>query len=254
MRSGVGCEETGSSSLSCLGPRKIDGEFPDDDEDEGGGRDAVGCVRSYTYRRLPRHLLELSILKLDGSVFDVHVERNATVAALKQAIEDVFSSSPKDGNLGKISWSHVWGHFCLSFDGEKLLNDRAYLKSFKINDGDQLCFVRHLSIDYSPVERQPKNHNVSWRQHQMLPPYSNDCKEAEAANSEDDADDWDYINYNTHEGHEIPMPEFRLAHFLRGWLSYSRLWRVKRKGSEAPRRAARYAMRCLGGGPGMIRL
>ncbi|KAF8025373.1 hypothetical protein BT93_F2268 [Corymbia citriodora subsp. variegata] len=253
MRRGVGSKETGSCSSSCLGPWTIDGEFGDGD-DEGGGRDAVRRVRSCSYyHRLPRHLLKLSILKLDGSVFDVHVERNATVAALKQAIEDVFSSSPKDG-LGKISWSHVWGHFCLSFDGKKLLNDRAYLKSFRIHDGDQLYFIHHLSINYSPMKRQLKNQNISCRQHQMLLPYSNDCKEVEAVNSGDDADDWDYINYNNHEDYEIPMPEFRLAHFLRGWLSYSRLWRVKRKGSEAPRCASRFARHCLGGGPGMIRL
>ncbi|XP_056167759.1 uncharacterized protein LOC115678424 isoform X2 [Syzygium oleosum] len=213
MRRGVDFGETGSS-LSCLGPWTIDEEFCDDDDgdDEGGegGREVVarvGCVRSYSYYRLPRHLLKLSILKLDGSVFDVHVERNATVAALKQALEDVFSSSPKDG-LGKISWSHVWGHFCLSFDGEKLLNDRAYLRSFRINDGDQLCFIRHLSTNYSPMKRQPKNQNVSRRQHQMLPPYSNDCKVAAAENSADDADDWDYFKYNNREDHEIPMPEF----------------------------------------------
>ncbi|XP_030525313.1 U11/U12 small nuclear ribonucleoprotein 25 kDa protein isoform X2 [Rhodamnia argentea] len=163
MRRGVDFEETGSS-LSCLGPRTIDEEFDDDGEEEG--RVAVGCARSNSYYRLPQHLLKLSILKLDGSVFDVHVARHGKVAALKQAIEDVFSSSPKDG-VGNISWSHVWGHFCLCFNGEKLLNDRAYLRSFNINDGDQLCFIRHLSTNYSPMKRQPKNQNVSFRQHQI---------------------------------------------------------------------------------------
>ncbi|KAI6689934.1 hypothetical protein NL676_026762 [Syzygium grande] len=98
----------------------------------------------------------------------------------------------------------------------------------------------------SPKDGQGK---ISW-----LPPYSNDCKVASAENSADDADDWDYFKYNNCEDHEIPMPEFRLAHFLGGWLSYSRLWGVKKKGSEAPRRASRFAMHCLGGGPGMIRL
>ncbi|XP_042491609.1 U11/U12 small nuclear ribonucleoprotein 25 kDa protein-like [Macadamia integrifolia] len=93
--------------------------------------------RSY-YHKLPQLLYKLSILKLDGSSFDVQVARTSSVAEVKEAIEDFFHLSPKDGQ-DEISWSHVWGHFCLSFEGQKLVNDKAYIRSFGIKDGDQVC-------------------------------------------------------------------------------------------------------------------
>lgn len=37
--------------------------------------------------------------------------------------------------------SHVWGHFCLSYDGQKLIKDKVSLQSFGIKDGDQVCVV-----------------------------------------------------------------------------------------------------------------
>lgn len=33
----------------------------------------------------------------------------------------------------------MWGHFCLCFDGQKLLNDKALIRNFGIKDGDQVC-------------------------------------------------------------------------------------------------------------------
>jgi U11/U12 small nuclear ribonucleoprotein SNRNP25 len=33
----------------------------------------------------------------------------------------------------------VWGHFCLCYNGEKLINDKACLRNFEIKDGDQVC-------------------------------------------------------------------------------------------------------------------
>ncbi|KAE9467748.1 hypothetical protein C3L33_00349, partial [Rhododendron williamsianum] len=97
-------------------------------------------LRNLSYRKLPRQLLiELSVLKLDGSSFDVNVARNASIGELKQAVEEVFSFSPKSGE-GNISWSHVWGHFCLCYEGKKLINDKVHIRRFGINDGDQVSF------------------------------------------------------------------------------------------------------------------
>lgn len=90
--------------------------------------------------------------------------------------------------------------------------------------------------------------------HERVPPHSDNCNKAEAENSADDEDNWDCFKHNNYKDHEITMPEFKLAHFLGGWLSYFRLWGVKRKGLEAPRCASRFAVHCLGGGSGMIRL
>jgi hypothetical protein len=35
--------------------------------------------------------------------------------------------------------SHVWGHFCLSYADQQLINDKACLQNFGIKDGDQVC-------------------------------------------------------------------------------------------------------------------
>ncbi|KAL4654144.1 hypothetical protein ACB092_01G357100 [Castanea dentata] len=91
-----------------------------------------------TYQRLPQEPLNLSILKLDGSCFGVQVGRKATIAELKEAVEEVFSGQFTAD--GEISWSHVWGHFCLSYQGQKLVDDKAYIRLFGIKDGVQLCF------------------------------------------------------------------------------------------------------------------
>lgn len=34
--------------------------------------------------------------------------------------------------------SHVWGHFCLCYKGQKLLDYKAYIRLFGIKDGDQV--------------------------------------------------------------------------------------------------------------------
>ncbi|KAF5932314.1 hypothetical protein HYC85_028485 [Camellia sinensis] len=101
---------------------------------------SLNNLLSLSYHRLPQQLLNLSILKLDGSSFEVNVARNATIADLKQAVEEIFSLSQKDCE-GKISWSHVWGHFCLCYEGQKLINDKVYIRNFGIKDGDQVSFT-----------------------------------------------------------------------------------------------------------------
>ncbi|GMY35816.1 U11/U12 small nuclear ribonucleoprotein 25 kDa protein-like isoform X2 [Fagus crenata] len=58
---------------------------------------------SFTYDRLPPQPLNLSILKLDGSCFEVQVARRATIAELKEAVEEVFSQPTKDKEI-TISW------------------------------------------------------------------------------------------------------------------------------------------------------
>lgn len=93
--------------------------------------------KSLHYNKLPEEPLNLTVLKLDGSSFDIKVARNGTVAELKQAVESAFSHFPKTGT-GKVSWSHLWGHFCLSYDGRKLLTDNDLLGTYRIKDGDKV--------------------------------------------------------------------------------------------------------------------
>ncbi|XP_042513277.1 uncharacterized protein LOC122088166 [Macadamia integrifolia] len=191
----------------------------------------VGTLRSFSYLKLPQQLFKLSILKLDGSSFDVQVAGTASVDELKQAIEDSFNLSPKEGQ-GKISWSHVWGHFCLCFEGQKLLNDKAYIRSFGIKDGDQLCFIRHLSINYNPVKNSKSC--TDYEQETSFSSGSDSLEEKELHGEEGEdynaccGDQEGKDKYSRNEDGEsqdfICHTEFKLAHFLRGWLSYSRLW------------------------------
>lgn len=39
-----------------------------------------------------------------------------------------------------VGRSHVWGHFCLCYEGKKLINDKVHIRSFGINNGDQVSF------------------------------------------------------------------------------------------------------------------
>ncbi|XP_050231094.1 uncharacterized protein LOC126680089 [Mercurialis annua] len=232
-------------------------------EDEEGDSDVVNensrlVVRKYSYFKLPQQLFKLNVLKLDGSSFDVNIGRNATVAELKLAVEKTFSSSPEEGCQDKISWVHVWGHFCLSYQNQKLLNDKACIRDFGIKDGDQLQFVRHMSIRY-PKSRQPQNQNVVRK---LLLPSGDTQKKKEQQTNVDHSNpkenEDDNSIYSLEDEEEIPMPEFKLAHFLKGWLSYSKLWGTSttgsRRGSHNQNRPSRFSLQCLGGRPKMIKL
>ncbi|KAI8544291.1 hypothetical protein RHMOL_Rhmol08G0284800 [Rhododendron molle] len=195
-------------------------------------------LRNLSYRKLPRQLLiKLSVLKLDGSSFDVNVARNASIAELKQAVEEVFSFSPKNGE-GNISWSHVWGHFCLCYEGKKLINDKVHIRRFGINDGDQVKFIRNMSINYRPLKQQSK----------IISGASKKCSidmelmalfdrkfSRENAHVEGD-------HYKDEE--EVPMP-FKFAHFLNGRHSYSKLTSA-RKGSVGQSRSSRVSLHYKG--------
>ncbi|XP_010520650.1 PREDICTED: U11/U12 small nuclear ribonucleoprotein 25 kDa protein [Tarenaya hassleriana] len=102
--------------------------------------------RSFSYDKLPTFPIRLSVLKLDGSSFDVQIKSTASIGDLKVAIEEAFDHVPKKGPA-EISWSHVWGHFCLSFKGRKLVTDTDCVSSYGVEDGDQIKFIRHVSGD-----------------------------------------------------------------------------------------------------------
>ncbi|XP_043724897.1 uncharacterized protein LOC122671626 [Telopea speciosissima] len=208
----------------------------------------IGPLRSFSYQKLPQQFIKLTILKLDGSSFDIQVSRTASVDELKQAIEDFFNFSPKE-DQDKISWSHVWGHFCLCFENQKLVNDKAYIKSFGIKDGDQLCFIRHLSIDYNPMKNSKSS--TDYERETSFSSRSDSLEEKEL--HREDNEDYDGCcgdqeekdKYSRNEDGEtrdfICQMEFKLAHFLRGWLSYSRLWSRGKLRSRSKSHPSRFA-------------
>ncbi|CAH8305946.1 unnamed protein product [Eruca vesicaria subsp. sativa] len=92
--------------------------------------------RSFSYNQMPEEPIKLTVLKLDGSSFDVEVLKKATVRELKMAVEAAFSHLPFTV-IGNVSWPHVWVQFCLSFGDQRLINESDYLIEFGIKDGDQ---------------------------------------------------------------------------------------------------------------------
>ncbi|EXB67276.1 hypothetical protein L484_025757 [Morus notabilis] len=187
------------------------------------------------YQKLPQlQHLKLSVLKLDGSVFEVQVVKSATVAELKSAIEEFFSSLPKEGQ-DKISWSLVWGHFCLCYEGQKLINDKSNIRNYGIKEGDQLQFIRHMSINYSPFKKRPKKENTSCKKDLlMLSSGSNACEESEQ-NGMNVGKESKEIDKEEENG----AAQFKMAHFLRGLLSYSKLRGFSRGGGSSDCRTSR---------------
>lgn len=120
--------------------------------------------KTFFYDKLPSQPLRLTVLKLDGSSFHIQVSKTATVAELKDAVEAVFSHVPHKGPA-KISWVHVWGQFCLCYDGQKLVTEKDYLRNYGIKDGDQLRFIRHVSNNCCVQRKRLKKRVVYLKQH-----------------------------------------------------------------------------------------
>ncbi|KAH7565018.1 hypothetical protein JRO89_XS09G0111300 [Xanthoceras sorbifolium] len=258
----------------CVAPLTLNDSGDDDDD----------LVQTLSYLKLPQSRLRLSVLKLDGSLFDVNVQRNATVEELKQAIEEVFTSSPREGQ-GKISWTHVWGHFCLCYKGSKLMNDKARIRDFRIKDGDQVAVrillllqifnssgicpsttyiqkdlkPRVLIADSTQVKLSKEKVHHGYLVDQIV--WSSSGSDADEAtklagfadkDSLEDQDGYKHNHNQCQDAEKTPASEFKLAHFLRGWLSYSRLWGVSRKSSEVKNSPSRFSLHCLGGSSRMI--
>lgn len=210
-------------------------------------------LRNLSYRKiLPPQHLNVSVLKLDGSSFDVNVARNATVAELKQAAEEVFSSSPKEGE-GNISWSHVWGHFCLCYEGKKLINDKVHIRSFGINDGDELKFIRNMSINYRPPKQGSKIISGASRLCSTNFSRENAQEDGEQTstngNHHIDGEDNSFRPCHYEDEDEAPMPKFKLAHFFNSRLSYSKLKTSARRGFVDQSRSSRFFLQYEGDNP-----
>ncbi|KAF8110907.1 hypothetical protein N665_0078s0095 [Sinapis alba] len=174
--------------------------------------DGLPRRRSFNYNQMPEEPIKLTVLKLDGSSFDIQVLKTATVGELKMAVEAAFSHLPVTG-VGKVSWPHVWAQFCLSFEDHILLNEADYLIEFGIKDGDQLRFIRHIS-NYCTmlVNQKSKTPHVSSLKQLKLPSRfslkTETWKKKETQGQEDGVDSITKT-----------QPSF-LSTVLGGWLSY----------------------------------
>ncbi|KAL8090045.1 uncharacterized protein LOC141697667 [Apium graveolens] len=151
---------------------------------------------------------------------EIEVAKTATVAELRNSVENVFSHLPEQGP-GKVSWSHVWGHFCLCFDGQKLLDDNEYISDYEIRDGDQLLFARHLSINYNMKRSKSAVQFGDFEQPSIL----------NTGELEEEIDDGNYQSCDDKtprqddEDDRFPVTthEYKLPAIFRGWFSYRRV-------------------------------
>ncbi|MCE3051352.1 hypothetical protein HAX54_049564 [Datura stramonium] len=91
------------------------------------------CVAApFLYDKLPEEPLKLTILKLDGSSFDIEVLQSRSVEDLKRAVVEPSAVQ----------------------DFMKLLSDDDLIGTYGIKDGDELSFVRHVSVGYNPEKKQ----------------------------------------------------------------------------------------------------
>ncbi|XP_061341044.1 uncharacterized protein LOC133287442 isoform X1 [Gastrolobium bilobum] len=190
--------------------------------------------RNFSYGRLPSEPLRLSVHKLDASSFYVEVAKTATVAELKQAVEAAFSHMPQKGP-GKISWPHVWGQFCLCYNGHKLVTETDYLRDHGIKDGDQLHFVRHVSNTCSSQKKRLKKRLNNLKQHRRSSSQANRYQQKDYSHDDDIGLDGIIIengkiqNCNAEENR---VGKSRLTGFLGGLFSDTRLAVVRRARME----------------------
>ncbi|KAH7527285.1 hypothetical protein JRO89_XSUnG0039100 [Xanthoceras sorbifolium] len=83
--------------------------------------------------------MRISVLKLDGTSFDVALMNSATVKDLKLAIKRKVNDM-EQSKMGHrhISWKHIWTNFCLSHHNQKLLDDNSVLQDFGIRNNSQV--------------------------------------------------------------------------------------------------------------------
>lgn len=186
----------------------------------------VSLRQSFQYDRLPSMPIRLTVVKLDGSRFGIEVQKGATVSELKQAVQEAFSYMPSKGP-GKISWRHVWGNFCLSYYGEKLVRDDEFIKDYGIKDGDELHFVRHVSTCYNLIKKQSRKRGDAPKV----------CRRVEIEEESDfkgdDHECMDSLKCRPHRNENdnlIVDQESSLSSLFRGWFFYSRL-----ESTETPR-------------------
>lgn len=173
----------------------------------------VSSRKSFSYDKLAQAPIHLTVVKLDGSSFGIEVLRMATISDLKEAVESAFSHLPNKGP-GKISWRHLWAQFCLSYRGQELLNDSEYIKSYGVRDGDELRFVRHVSIAYNLIKKRSSKRIEAPKP--IVETYEEEIPKEEAS------DDLENLSCQV-EDISSHNDTYMLSQFFRGWFMYSRL-------------------------------
>ncbi|RYQ94458.1 hypothetical protein Ahy_B08g089367 [Arachis hypogaea] len=170
---------------------------------------------------LTMHFSSLMIDVEDRS--NVEVAKTATVAELNRAVEAVFSHTPQKWPE-EIPWAHVWGQFCLCYEGRKLVIETTYLRDYGIKDGDQLRFIRHVPNTCFQRKRLKKRVvNLKIKRRYRSSSKANRYQQKLRCGGDDD------IGFD--EGYLVGKE--RLTGFLGGLFSYNRMAVAERARTES---------------------
>ena len=87
--------------------------------------------------------LTISVIRDDGQVYKVIVERDATVGHLKNRIKDhVNLKLVKEGSSCKVNWKYAWKNNYLVYNGQKLKEDKKKLTDYDISNYSQITFIK----------------------------------------------------------------------------------------------------------------
>uniref|UniRef100_A0A0D3G1A4 SNRNP25 ubiquitin-like domain-containing protein n=3 Tax=Oryza TaxID=4527 RepID=A0A0D3G1A4_9ORYZ len=103
--------------------------------------------------------MRLTVVKLDGTSFDVAMLNTATVKDLKMAIRKKTDEIEQE-KMGHrhISWKHIWDNYCLTHQNEKLIDDNSVLSSNGICNNSKVYFSPHvMSRVYRKHSRRRKH-------------------------------------------------------------------------------------------------
>ncbi|KAJ8420727.1 hypothetical protein Cgig2_023396 [Carnegiea gigantea] len=183
-----------------------------------------------SFRRNPSSLT--SVLSFVNSRKKIEVTKQATIAELKQAIQNYFSHLATEGPC-KISWRQVWGHFCLTYDGKKLLNDDESIKIYSMKDGDELHFVQHVSADML-IKQQSKKWMDTPNTHRIIENEEKDaCKEDEGVSDLEDIT-CQQLKHEENDNSYDHEPD-HTCNLFKGWFQYSRISSMDRSETESRR-------------------
>ncbi|XP_039588625.1 U11/U12 small nuclear ribonucleoprotein 25 kDa protein isoform X1 [Passer montanus] len=75
----------------------------------------------------------------------VVVVQNASVLELKKALRRHFQlRQARQGGVQHLSWKYIWRTYHLTFNGEKLADDRKKLREYGIRNRDEVSFIKKL--------------------------------------------------------------------------------------------------------------
>ncbi|XP_055507145.1 U11/U12 small nuclear ribonucleoprotein 25 kDa protein isoform X1 [Leucoraja erinacea] len=89
--------------------------------------------------------MTVKVKKGDSEIMPVVVIQNASVLDLKKAIQRYIQlKQQREGGTEFISWKYIWRTYHLTFNGEKLTDDKMKLKDYAIRNRDEVTFIKKL--------------------------------------------------------------------------------------------------------------